>query len=89
MSATASALGDFQRARREHIRPEDVGLYSGPCRGEGPIGRFDEQRGVPVILHTAARLLTIRLSVDVLEETDLLAASPTRIVDDLFFAWAS
>jgi transcriptional regulator with XRE-family HTH domain len=32
MSATASALGDFLRARREQIRPEDVGLDSGPRR---------------------------------------------------------
>jgi transcriptional regulator with XRE-family HTH domain len=32
MSATASALGDFLRARREQIRPEDVGLNSGPRR---------------------------------------------------------
>jgi hypothetical protein len=32
MSATASALGDCLRARREQIRPEDVGLNSGPRR---------------------------------------------------------
>jgi transcriptional regulator with XRE-family HTH domain len=32
MWATASALGDFLRARREQIRPEDVGLDSGPRR---------------------------------------------------------
>jgi transcriptional regulator with XRE-family HTH domain len=32
MSATASALGDFMRARREQVRPEDVGLDSGPRR---------------------------------------------------------
>lgn len=32
MLTTASALGDFLRARREQIRPEDVGLNSGPRR---------------------------------------------------------
>jgi transcriptional regulator with XRE-family HTH domain len=32
MSATASALGNFLRARREQSRPEDVGLDSGPRR---------------------------------------------------------
>jgi transcriptional regulator with XRE-family HTH domain len=32
MSPTASALGDFLHARREQIRPEDVGLGSGPRR---------------------------------------------------------
>ena len=32
MSATAGALGDFLRARREQLRPEDVGLNSGPRR---------------------------------------------------------
>ena len=32
MSPSASALGDFLRARREQIRPEDVGLGSGPRR---------------------------------------------------------
>lgn len=32
MSATGSALGDFLRARREQIRPENVGLDSGPRR---------------------------------------------------------
>ena len=32
MATTASALGDFLRARREQIRPEDVGLNSGPRR---------------------------------------------------------
>jgi transcriptional regulator with XRE-family HTH domain len=32
MPTTASALGDFLRARREQIRPEDVGLESGPRR---------------------------------------------------------
>src|SRR5215467_14118093 len=32
MSTTGSALGDFLRARREQIRPEDVGLNSGPRR---------------------------------------------------------
>src|SRR3954447_23176970 len=32
MSATVTALGDFLRARREQIRPEDVGLDSGPRR---------------------------------------------------------
>ena len=32
MSTIASALGDFLRARREQIRPEDVGLNSGPGR---------------------------------------------------------
>ena len=32
MSVTASALGDFLRARREQLHPEDVGLNSGPRR---------------------------------------------------------
>lgn len=32
MATTASALGDFLRARREQVRPEDVGLDSGPRR---------------------------------------------------------
>lgn len=32
MSPTASALGNFLRARREQIPPEDVGLHSGPRR---------------------------------------------------------
>jgi transcriptional regulator with XRE-family HTH domain len=32
MASTASALGDFLRARRERIRPDDVGLGSGPRR---------------------------------------------------------
>jgi transcriptional regulator with XRE-family HTH domain len=32
MSVTASALGDFLRARREQLHPEDVGLSSGPRR---------------------------------------------------------
>ena len=32
MSTTASALGDFLRARREQIRPDVVGLRSGPRR---------------------------------------------------------
>jgi transcriptional regulator with XRE-family HTH domain len=32
MSPTVSALGDFLRARREQIRPEEVGLGSGPRR---------------------------------------------------------
>jgi hypothetical protein len=32
MSTTASALGDFLRARREKIRPDVVGLGSGPRR---------------------------------------------------------
>jgi transcriptional regulator with XRE-family HTH domain len=32
MASTASALGNFLRARREQIRPEDVGLDSGPRR---------------------------------------------------------
>jgi transcriptional regulator with XRE-family HTH domain len=32
MSTSASALGDYLRARREQVRPEDVGLDSGPRR---------------------------------------------------------
>jgi MmyB-like transcription regulator ligand binding domain len=32
MSPTASALGNFLHARREQIRPKDVGLDSGPRR---------------------------------------------------------
>jgi transcriptional regulator with XRE-family HTH domain len=32
MASKASALGDYLRARREQIRPEDVGLDSGPRR---------------------------------------------------------
>jgi transcriptional regulator with XRE-family HTH domain len=32
MASKASALGDYLRARREQVRPEDVGLDSGPRR---------------------------------------------------------
>jgi transcriptional regulator with XRE-family HTH domain len=32
MASTASGLGDYLRARREQVRPEDVGLGSGPRR---------------------------------------------------------
>jgi transcriptional regulator with XRE-family HTH domain len=32
MASTASGLGDYLRARREQVRPEDVGLDSGPRR---------------------------------------------------------
>src|SRR5277367_3161512 len=32
MAPTGSALGDYLRARREQVRPEDVGLDSGPRR---------------------------------------------------------
>jgi transcriptional regulator with XRE-family HTH domain len=32
MASTASALGDYLRARREQVQPEDVGLDAGPRR---------------------------------------------------------
>ena len=32
MAQKANALGDYLRARRQHIRPEDVGLVAGPRR---------------------------------------------------------
>src|ERR1700757_3405219 len=32
MAAEANALGDFLRARRQQVRPEDVGLIPGPRR---------------------------------------------------------
>jgi hypothetical protein len=34
MAQKANALGDYLRARRQQVRPEDVGLTAGPRRAD-------------------------------------------------------
>jgi len=50
MAIEANALGDYLRARRQRVRPEDVGLIPGARRRVAGLRREDPCRPRPAVL---------------------------------------